>query len=220
MPLKTKILFFLFLGFIACRIQKKETLPVCQLGNYTLKNCDCTKTNPIDSSEQKGEISGPGFKLQYQYGPAVPKGPQDEKEYIEQSFRAYHYKKFFDFIHIDTKVQKLFRDSVTLTEIKYIQPGEDTYCSACNVMLNLRFKGNQIPFGIFITPSLLADLNKAGFSYPQHPEMRIKLFNHEEIKGGWLGLKKSTKTSPSLYLELKEGEWTSFEKWINQQGQM
>ena len=218
MKLTNSFCLGIFVVFAACSVQKNVVVPSCKLGNFVFENCTCTSSNSLDTFEintQTGILAGEGFKLQYQFGSVVPKGPQDAREYIEQSFRAYHYKKFFEFIHIDSKVQKLFRDSVLLSEIKYINPGEDQYCSACNVQLILIFKGNTIPFGIFVTPGLLADLNKAGFNYPEHGSYRIKLFNHPEIKGGWVGPKKRPKGQPSIYFEMLEGDWALFEKWIS-----
>lgn len=215
-----KLKINLFVGILfavgACSVQKKMVSPSCKLGSFIFENCTCSiGTDSLDNNAQKGILEGEGFKLLYQYGTSVPKGPQDARECIEQSFRAYYYKNFFEYIHIDNKVQKSYRDSVVLSEIKYIQPGEDSSCSACNVQLQLLFKGNTIPFAIFITPGLLADLNKAGFSYPIHPSYRIKLFNHPEIKGAWIGPQKRPKGQPSLYFEMVEGDWALFEKWLS-----
>ncbi|MBK7223022.1 MAG: hypothetical protein IPH94_17425 [Saprospiraceae bacterium] len=219
MKLKISLFVVFLLSLGACSLHKKIVIPSCNLGSFVFNNCTCSSnsssTDSLESILQSGFLSGEGFKLQYQYGPSVPKGPQDAREYIEQSFRAYYYKNFFEYIHIDSKVHKVYRDSVYLTEIVYIRPGEDQSCSACNVQLQLMFKGNTIPFSIFITPSLLTDLNKAGFSYPLHTSYRIKLFNHPEIKGAWLGSKKRSKGQPSLYLEMVEGDWALFEKWIS-----
>ncbi len=202
---------------IQCSVKAPEKAKNdCRIGAYELKKSRCVETDTA-SNIQKGIIQFNGMEINYQHGTNIPRGLQDSREYVEQSFRAYHYRKFFDYIHIDPKVHKLFRDSVKVESIQWIETGQNKECSACNVELSLRFRQKSIPYAIFITPTLLAELNRTQVVRKTTNDFEIKYFKNEETSGAFILPKVHTKESSGLLLELVKGTDDDFNAFIQNQ---
>ena len=150
MRLSSSILLVLSFAFIQCKVKAPDKLnDGCVIGTFVLQNTNCIVTDSTDK-QLSGTLFANNLEMKFQYGSEVSRGLQDTKEYIQQSFRAYHYRKFFDYIHMDPKVHKIYRDSADISQIKYIQPGENRECTACNVELSIKFRNKIIPFAILL----------------------------------------------------------------------
>src|SRR5690606_26790754 len=61
-----------------------------------------------------------------------------------ETFRGYHYHKFFELVHVDPKVYGLFRDSVTVLEVlpatALVDARELFECKPCNAKAVLQFR--------------------------------------------------------------------------------
>ncbi len=76
--------------------------------------------------------------------------PQSKELLFYKSFYAYHFKTFFDEIHLEDKLQSLFLDSIQIKEVYLINESNRSRlmkkCQNCNVYAVLGFKGNLFNF--------------------------------------------------------------------------
>ena len=75
--------------------------------------------------------------------------PESPYESYFNSFYAYHYNGFLDKVYIDSKVKKIFRDSVEIVSVEPIKKkdGYTEKCPSCNFLATLKFKD-----GLFYEP--------------------------------------------------------------------
>lgn len=78
-----------------------------------------------------------------------------------QTFRAYHYHKFFELIHVDPKVQPLFRDSVKVLEVlpstAKVDARELFECKPCNAKAVLQFRYRKFVYPATIPQAWLEE---------------------------------------------------------------
>jgi hypothetical protein len=214
MRLSSSLLIAFTLAFIQCKVKAPDNLnESCVIGAFVFQKTHCTVA---DSSEIRlsGTLVANDLEMKFQYGSEVARGLQDTKEYIEQSFRAYHYRKFFDYIHLDAKVHKIYRDSVAITQIRYIPTGDNKECPACNVELALQFRNKIIPFAIFITPALKSELDRTTVSRYTTKELTIKRYYNEETSGAFVLPAGAAKKTPGILIELMKGQAASFDRYL------
>lgn len=79
------------------------------------------------------------------------------KEASIQSFKGYYHQKFFDALHVEKRLQKIFIDSIEFIEVLPINFNNEfiTECSTCNVQMNLKFKKNTFYFPLTISEDVL-----------------------------------------------------------------
>lgn len=214
MRLSSSILLVLSFAFIQCKVKAPDKLnDGCVIGTFVLQNTNCIVTDSTDK-QLSGTLFANNLEMKFQYGSEVSRGLQDTKEYIQQSFRAYHYRKFFDYIHMDPKVHKIYRDSADINQIKYIQPGENRECTACNVELSIKFRNKIIPFAIFITPDLISEMNRTTVIKFNTEELSIKRFYNAEVSGAFVLPAVASKKAPGMLIELIKGQGSEFDRYL------
>lgn len=81
--------------------------------------------------------------------------PLTVEEEFENAFKGNYYAKFFEKIHIDSKLYKLFRDSVSLLTVtdtnQLVKPLFN--CSACNKLATLKFRNREYCFPFYWSSS-------------------------------------------------------------------
>jgi len=214
MRLSSSILLVLSFAFIQCKVKAPDKLnDGCVIGTFVLQNTNCIVTDSTDK-QLSGTLFANNLEMKFQYGSEVSRGLQDTKEYIQQSFRAYHYRKFFDYIHMDPKVHKIYRDSADISQIKYIQPGENRECTACNVELSIKFRNKIIPYAIFITPDLISEMDRTTVTKFNTEEISIKRFYNAEVSGAFVLPAAASKKAPGMLIELIKGQGSEFDRYL------
>ena len=130
----------------------------------------------VDS--QIGEIHCEDVSFAYDYGRYGAVGPRTAEEDFRAAFDTYHFTKFFELVHIDKKVQPIFRDSVEVMKL-YKKDGfsESTLydCSTCNVVAALNFKGSTFYYPTTINMDQLENPPN-GIEYFEEDGQVTKLF--------------------------------------------
>ena len=150
-----KYLFFLqaFLLIISygCVSNKSKTNKDEISGNdiFTIvSDCMFKADQGIDS--QLGTVSCGNVLLNYDYGRFSYPGPITLEEDFANGFRGIFYVKFFDLIHIDQKVHRLFLDSVKVLDIRRPKPEDKLLfpCPNCNAIATVSFRNRiyQYPY--------------------------------------------------------------------------
>ncbi|MBK8699524.1 MAG: hypothetical protein IPN29_08270 [Saprospiraceae bacterium] len=151
--------------------------------------------------------------MTFEFGNLINPIPLNDRAYFAQSFKNYYYTRFFDMIHIDKKVHRLFRDSVTIADIKYIRPGEDPGCGSCNVILTLTFRGNKIPFAAFVTEELMQDF-KATTEEVNNKDISITYYQTDVISGAYIRKKDDIYKENELLIRWYGGTIAGLKKLV------
>lgn len=217
MQSKTKILrlenkaslFCLFMLCFACATSK-NTVPSChQFGLYAYCEMHSTKKNAVGIDGETGTIQSSAHVINYDHSSQAFAGPQNKEEYFMQTFRSYHYLNYFDSIHIDKKVQKLFRDSVKLISLKQIPIGTSR-CKSCNFEAMMKFKQFVSPVYFFATSALQEQWSSAQISYDTIQNFVVKTYQNDKEKGAYIKDLKGDKQAKKLSLVLVSGDFDSF----------
>ncbi|HMR90259.1 MAG TPA: hypothetical protein PKD51_18985 [Saprospiraceae bacterium] len=104
-------------------------------------NCQFKEGTGFDS--KVGTVRCGDIIFDYDYGKYANAGPVTMEEGFMRAFNANYYAKFFEIIHIEAKLNRLFRDSVSIVNI--VDKVEDTktifQCQVCTKVANLKFRG-------------------------------------------------------------------------------
>lgn len=210
--------FFILIIFTlisACSVSKKNKKVDCvKFDVFEICSPDIKhfKNNDLDSLKEiitfsnltiESDISNNGFS-----------GPETLEEYILKIFRSYHYLSFFDKIHIDKKVQKLFRDSVSIDKISKMPENFEKECKNCNYLLLLKFKKTIYPYEIYLAESLTETLNSNSVEIIQQEGINFKFYETSEIRGAYISQIKSKRKDKKLSLKLTDGNFNEFKSFI------
>jgi hypothetical protein len=194
--------------FMACAVNKpNRTCHTIGLYRYCSNNTAMVPRAAIDGDA--GLIKSPTMVINYDHATAAYPGPQSAVDYFMQTFRSMHYMKYFDSIHIDKKVQKLFRDSVRLISLQEIPIGS-AKCKACNYEAQLQFRQFKTPFYYFVTDDLKKEWAATQFQLDTIHDFAIKFYRNTKEMGAYIKEKKGTRQSKKLSLVLESGDYGIF----------
>ena len=94
--------------------------------------------------------------LKYYYGKDIYSGPLTQEEEFRNAFRGNYHVKFFEKIHIDSKLNRMFIDSVQIKSIQPIGPGNPNLlfpCSSCNKVASLVFRKRNYFYPFYLNYS-------------------------------------------------------------------
>ncbi len=132
-------LFTLLIGSsLGCKTTKKmsTSLP------FGIQNLQCKNIpNPAAIDSKVGTLECPDISFYYDYGLYSNPGPITPREEFRRSFDAYHHIKFFEYRKLDSKVYKLFLDSVRIVEVREKLDSDDFFfeCKPCNTTAVITF---------------------------------------------------------------------------------
>jgi len=102
--------------------------------------CSFKEGKGIDS--RVGTVQCGDIVFDYEYGKYAYAGPITVEEGFMRAFNANYYAKFFEIIHIDAKLNRLFRDSVSSVTI--VDKADDAKtifpCQVCTKVAYLKFR--------------------------------------------------------------------------------
>lgn len=104
---------------------------------------DCNFKEGIGFDSKVGTIQCGDITFNYDYGKNSYSGPVAIEEGFMRAFNANYYAKFFEIIHIEAKLNRLFRDSVSIVNIVDKTDGMKTIflCDVCTKVANIKFRG-------------------------------------------------------------------------------
>lgn len=210
MPHRTSLLIVIFL--MACSTKKKVSDSKDCLNFSFLKLCEthCIKTLKSGIDGELGVVQCQNYHFDYEVSRSAYEGPEDHFTYFVKAFRNYHYTKFFDFIHIDKKVQKLFRDSVRIMEVMPIAAGSDLNCKNCNRKALLKFKNTNYPYAYVVSKELDDKLNSIHAVYYDLEDYNIRLYTSENENGLFATPSLKDKTADKISFQLRSGDINTF----------
>lgn len=104
---------------------------------------DCQFKEGTGFDSKVGTVQCGDILFDFDYGKYANAGPITIEEGFMRAFNANYYAKFFEIIHIEAKLNGLFRDSVSIVNI--VDKVEDTktifQCQVCTKVANLKFRG-------------------------------------------------------------------------------
>lgn len=140
---------------ISCSTKPSQGSRKTNVNNIFSIEGQCT----FDSQEDKDAISGTlwcgNIALKYSYGKDSYSGPLTQEEEFANAFRGNYNVKFFEKIHIDSKLNRMFIDSVAIKKIDPIEFANKALlfpCSSCNKVASLTFR-NRMYFYPFYSNS-------------------------------------------------------------------
>jgi hypothetical protein len=148
----SRIKFIFLLGFIlayACKTKLPKDISNSFENEYFhIQGVMCIDSLYSGIDCIVGGLDCNGIQLNYEISNAAYTGPQDLKELFKNNFKAYYYKKFFDELHMDQKVFKLFIDSVAINKVVPLDTMSKLMfeCSNCNALATIIFKKKQFNF--------------------------------------------------------------------------
>lgn len=191
---------------LGCSIQKHNADNHCVDFEY-IQLCEphlkYTPNAGIDS--KTGRLTTAKMTLDVDFGQYSYTGPETLKEYMWKTFRSYHYMQFFEDRHIDKKVKKMFRDSVSFESFEIITQGSSKNCKSCNFRMNLKFKDYTYPFDINIQNDLANELNANYIQIDTVQGMIVRTYFNSAIAGAYISKENGSKTDNKLSLTLHEG---------------
>jgi len=167
---------------LGCKSSKKLQASGFENELFAIANVSgCTEGHSGDVVDsQVGKIVCKEAVLSYDYGRYGPKGPMTAVETFDQSFKNYHYSKFFELTHIDKKLYKVFTDSVSVIAV---QPAADITektlyeCSTCNAVATIDFLGKRWYYPTTVHADMLA--NPAKLDTATRDNYAIKVYTTE-----------------------------------------
>ena len=120
----------------------------------------CKEGHSGDAVDSRiGKIVCREATLTYDYGRYGSRGPTTAVEYFEEGFKNYHYSKFFELTHIDSKLHKVFVDSVAiLSVVAASEVSEPTLhdCGTCNAVAKIDFLGQLFYYPTTVSAAQMA----------------------------------------------------------------
>ncbi|MBK8668029.1 MAG: hypothetical protein IPN89_00640 [Saprospiraceae bacterium] len=153
-----KLILLFSLLIIGCQ-GNRRTLFVTKMDKNENKgftmDADCKIQTTPGTGSDKGHITCKDVTLEYDYSLSSFRGPMTEMEEFTDAFKGYHHTKFFEIIHIDSKLHGFFRDSVKITDIKKIKQGAVNNsiitCNTCNMEALLHFRKKKYKWPYYST---------------------------------------------------------------------
>ncbi|MFZ1749645.1 MAG: hypothetical protein WAU01_05620 [Saprospiraceae bacterium] len=158
MKVRYIIIVFMIIG-VGCATKKGITSQMLLNQNYQIFIDDiCNIQSETDST---GKILCTGHELRYHTGTGSDTGPFTELEEFRLAFKGNYFAKFFEKIYIDSKLYRMFRDSV---EVLHVTSKSDFLkdglfdCSVCDRVGVLSFRGRLYYYPYYI-PKNIDELN-------------------------------------------------------------
>ncbi len=114
---------------------------------------DCLVFGPKDKVRYSGSITCSRHNFFYSFGEPAYFAPLTLKEEFILAFKGNYHAKFFEKIHIDPKVYRLFIDSVAVLGVERKTVNSEKMllnCSVCNMEAKLLFRGNVYYYPYYI----------------------------------------------------------------------
>jgi hypothetical protein len=169
----------------------KKTPSFYQDDYIKIENLNCTESElpkGIDSAVKTlncGEI-----KLYYDYGMYSNSGPKSLYESFKTSFKSYHHRSFFQKVHLDEKLYRLFIDSVNVISVlkndDHVKPM--FVCKNCTHVAKLQFKGSDFLFPFQASVDAMQSDSLHTFYYDMLGEYNRKIFIAKNSNEGGLYL--------------------------------
>ncbi len=146
-----------------------------------------------------GKIIVDDLDYQYYLEDEIIDFPQSKEMLFYRSFYAYHFRTFFNEIHLEDKLQSVFLDSVQIKEVILINDNNRSRlmkkCQNCNVFAVLGFKGKLFNYPIQlsldkINVSKQFDFKQNLNDYPQLLMMYSKKSSNPKYSNGLFSVKK------------------------------
>ncbi len=196
---------YLLYGFIILTLlvscSSHKNLTEINSENQTLftigKKCSVLRSQGTDS--YIGNLYCGNVSFDYDFGKYSYSGPVTLEEDFYQSFRSIFYANFFEKIHIDQKVYKLFVDSVKIVSInKYREDAKNLFsCKTCNSTASLKFRGRSYLFPYsnndelwkqddyrIVVDTLDGVVRKIYYSNIDSLQSGLYLYKKDELRGG------------------------------------
>jgi hypothetical protein len=142
------LIYFLF----SCSTKPFKGSRKTNVNNIFFIEAQCT----FEDTEDKGAVTGTllcgNIALKYYYGKDIYSGPLTQEEEFRNAFRGNYHIKFFEKIHIDAKLNRMFIDSVQIKSIQPIGPSNSNLlfpCSSCNKVASLVFRNRNYFYPVY-----------------------------------------------------------------------
>jgi len=146
MATRSILLVGLICFFISCSIKPSQDKLKTNVDDIFFIEGICTFDSAASMDSITGIIQCVDIVLRYNYSKFNSSGPVTEEEEFKNAFRGNYHVKFFEKIYMDSKLNRMFIDSVA---IKNIQPiGQSNFnllfpCSSCNKIALLTFRNRS-----------------------------------------------------------------------------
>jgi hypothetical protein len=108
-----------------------------------------------------------------------PENLENKSAYIDflMAFRHYHFETFFDYVFLDKKVKRLYRDSITIDTMLTYQNNMSVVmpCFGCNVVAQITFRNQK-----YLVPHLL---NSQLLQYFEHYNQTFSPKSNQHLTG-------------------------------------
>lgn len=112
---------------------------------------------------------------------------ENKSAYIDflMAFRHYHFETFFDYIFLDKKVKRLYRDSITIDTIIKHQNHMSTAipCYGCNIVAQITFRNQKYAIPHQLNSQLLLYFEQYKQTFTHKPGQYSTYFNNS-LKNG------------------------------------
>jgi hypothetical protein len=152
---KVIIFYVLICSIISCSTKPSQGSRKTNVNNIFSIEGQCTFDSQEDKDAFTGNLWCGNIALKYNYSKESYSGPLTQEEEFGNAFKGNYYVKFFEKIHIDSKLNRMFIDSVMIKKIDPIESANKALlfpCSSCNKVAALTFR-NRMYFYPFYSNS-------------------------------------------------------------------
>lgn len=164
-------------------------------------DCKCDKKK---SSESMGSIQCGTISLQYTKGIQAHSGPLTETEKFALAFKGKYHTVFFEKLHIDEKLYKMFIDSVDIVQVIPMSESSSKPfipCTACNYMAELEFRKRSFSYPFFTTQD--TENQEDDFSVKLDGEFQRKFYVTHDGLGSGIYFKHTNKKKQEQNLSIE-----------------
>lgn len=136
------IIVILIFCFVSCTTRLKQACFV----PFILTDSDCQFFEEAGIDSRTGRVVCDDLKLSYDYGKYSFAGPLTDIEKFRNEFKGNYHVKFFEKIHIDTKLYNMFMDSVSILGVFPVDGNQNKMlfdCPPCNKVASLKFRNRN-----------------------------------------------------------------------------
>jgi len=129
--------------FVSCHTNRSYSKSSVNINNIFLIDSRCKRQVTDTQDSTSGTVRCGDKFIHYQYGKYCDQVPTTQEEEFKNAFRGNYHAKFFEKIHIDSKLYMFFMDSVQVDKIMEIQQPDNSLlfsCTTCNKVVRLSFR--------------------------------------------------------------------------------
>ncbi len=106
---------------------------------------ECIFKEGLGMDTKVGSVQCGEIVFDYDFGKYSFSGPVTPEEGFMRAFNANYYARFFEIIHIEAKLNRLFRDSVALVIVRDKSKTDNLLfeCMACDKVAKVKFRGRS-----------------------------------------------------------------------------